>query len=251
MRLLYCLALVSFAVAGCRKTEDIGNSFQPAISNARAFQCIAAHTFVPVAEVLRDWGNSRASVPALQLTDSGIWFDYKKGIVCTDGLTRKGKCFVKNGFSMNAFEDTCWFSASPEDSFAVMSSIGAVYFTGKLKLVNFSAYEILINGTVDISTPDKQHSIRIDGLIELNSDGQSSRSALLSENWHADVIIAGEELYHYKVSRESGCFPCFSRGNGHNPSYSVTADFNPFGNAACDPVVKLTSGREEWLVDLW
>lgn len=251
MRLLCCLVIVSFAFSGCRKTEEIGNLFQPAISNARAFQGIAAHAFVPVAEVLRDWGNSRASVPALQLTDSGIWFDYKKGIVCTDGLTRKGKCFVKNGFSMNAFEDTCWFSASPADSFAVMSSKGAVYFSGKLKLANYSAYEILINGKADIRTPYKQHSIRIDGLIELNSDGQTSRTAKFSANWHADVVLAGEELFHYEVTRESGCFPCFSRGSSHNTAHSVIINFNPFGNAACDPVVKFTSGREEWLVDLW
>lgn len=251
MRHLILLTALFCLFVGCRKTEEIGSSFQPAVDNAEAFQGVAAHAFIPVAEVLRDWGNSRAAVPVVQLTDSGVWFDYKDGIVCTDGLTRKGKCIVKNGFSMTAFEDTCWFSASSADSFAVMSSKGPVYFSGKLKLIQSSAYGILIEGNADIRKQDEQFSMIIDGLIELDPEGQTTRSAKFKAHWYANVRLFGAEMFHYEVIRERSCFPSFSRGNGHNPNYSVTVNFNPFGNAACDPVVKFISGREEWLVDLW
>lgn len=251
MRILCVFSALFLLIAGCRKTEEIGNSFQPAVDNATAFQAVAAHAFLPTAEVLRDWGNSRAAVPFLLLTDSGVWFDFKTGVVCPDGLTRKGKCLVQNGFSLNNFEDTVWFSASPEDSFAVISSTGPVYFSGNLKFTHKSVYQISVNGKADIRTRDKQFPVNIDGLIELDPEGQTTRSAKFKSRWYADAILPGGEMFHYEVTRESDCFPCFSRGSGHNPSHSVTADFNPFGNAACDPVVKFTSGREEWLVDLW
>lgn len=252
MRLLYLLSAVVCMLQGCRKTGEIGKTMQPAIDNAQAFQAIAAHSFVPVAFVLWDWRNSKA-IPFILNTDSGVWFDYKNGLLCPDGLIRKGKCLVNTniGFSMNGFNDTILFSASPADSFAVMSSNGPVYFSGKLKFISFSAYSILINGKADIRTLNKQSSIGIDGLIELYPKGQTTRSAKFKTRWNAYAFITGGEVYHYDVTRDSFCFPCFSIGKGNNFTHSVSVDFNPFGNAACDPVVKFTYGREEWLEDLW
>jgi hypothetical protein len=251
MRLLCVLSASLLLITGCRKTEEISNSMQPAIDNAKAFQALAAHSFLPTAEVLRDWGNSRAVVPFLLLTDSGIWFDYKTGIVCPDGLTRKGKCLVKNGFSLIGFEDTLWFSASPADSFSVMSSTGPVYFSGNLKFTHKSAYQLSINGKADIRTHAKQIPVSIDGIIELDPEGQTARSAKFNTRWYADVVLAGKESYHYEVTRTSDCFPSFSLGSGHSYSNTIQINFNPFSNAACDPVVKFSQGREEWLEDLW
>jgi hypothetical protein len=251
MRYLLSLIAALMLMSGCRKTEDITATMQPAIDNATAFQSVAAHAFLPTAEVLRDWGNSRANVPFLMLTDSGVWFDFKTGIVCPDGLIRSGKCLVKNGFSLNNFEDTIWFSASPADSFAVISSAGPVYFSGKLKFTHKSAYQLSVNGNADIRTRDKQFPVSIDGLIELDPEGQNTRSAKFKTSWFADVVLAGKESYHYEVTRTSDCFPSFSLGSGHSYSNAIQINFNPFSNAACDPVVKFTSGREEWLADLW
>ena len=247
---IFFIALV-LLFSNCRKTEDIGKVMQPAVDNAKAFQGVTAHAFLPISEVLRDWSSSRASVPFALHTDSGVWFDYRTGILCADGLTRKGKCLIKNGFSMNAFEDTCWFSASSSDSFAVLSSGGPVYFSGKLKFIGYSAYSILVSGKADISTLGKNSFVSIDGLIEFDPEGQTTRSAKLKTRWNADVSIIKGEMYHYDVMRSVDCFPCFSTGTGHNPSYSVTVNFNPFGNAACDPVAAFIKGREEWLEDLW
>lgn len=251
MRFLYVLSAALLLTLGCRKTEEIGNSMQPAIDNATAFQAVAAHAFIPTAEVLRDWSNSRAAVPFLLLTDSGIWMDYKTGIVCPDGLKRKGKCLVRNGFSMNSFEDTVWFSASPADSFALMSSRGPVYFSGNLKFTNKSSYQVSITGKADIWSRGSQFPVSIDGIIELNPESQTSRSAKFKTRWYADVVLAGKESYHYEVTREQGCFPCFSLGTGQCMSNSIQINFNPFSNAACDAVVKFSRGREEWLEDLW
>ena len=252
MRFLISAVTLLFALIGCRKSADIESHMQPAVDNATAFQGLAAHAFIPTAEVLRDWGNSRASVPFLLLTDSGIWFDYKKGVVCTDGLVRQGKCLVKNGFSLGTFQDTCWFSSTSKDSFAILGSKGPVYFSGKLKFTNFSAYYISVSGNAEIRSRDGDYAVSLEGLIRLDAEGQTTRSAKFKTIWTADVKIAGEQLYqYYEVTRGSGCFPCFSTGNGFGPSNLVKIDFNPFGNTACDPVAKFSSGREEWLVDLW
>lgn len=251
MRLTLSLIASFIVISGCRKTEDINAAMQPAIDNATAFQAVAAHAFLPTAEVLRDWGNSRATVPLLLLTDSGIWFDFKKGVVCSDGLSRTGKCLLKNGFSINGFEDTIWFSASPADSFSVMSSKGPVYFSGMLKFTNKSAYQVSVNGKADIRTNDTQFPVEIDGIIEIDPEGQTTRSAKFKTSWSADIVIIGKEPYHYEVTRTTDCFPSFSLGIGHSMSNSIKINFNPFSNAACDPVVKFTSEREEWLADLW
>jgi hypothetical protein len=252
MRFLFLVFTLIFTIVSCRKSADIKSRLQPAIDNATAFQWLAAHAFLPTAEVLRDWSNSRAGVPALLYTDSGIWFDYKTGMVCSDGLIRKGKCLMKNGFSVNGFADTCWFYAAPKDEFALMGSNRPVYFSGKLKLINYAIYDVSIEGNAEVASYAGRFAISIDGSMQLDPEGQSVRSAKFKTIWNADVKIAGEQLYqYYKVTRERGCFPCFSTGMGYSQSKSVMLDFNPFANAACDPVVKFSFGREEWLADLW
>ena len=251
MRNVLCFLTTLMLFGGCRKTADIRTSFDPAIDNAIAFQCLAAHAFLPTAEVLRDWGNSRSTVPFLLLTDSGIWFDYKAGVVCSDGLTRRGRCLIKNGFSLNGFHDTCSFTALPSDSFAVFGNKGPVYFAGQLTLWKSSEYAIEIVGTAEIKTTVKSCPFVVNGTIHLDPQGQTTRSAKLKVDWDADFTITGQDLYHYNVIRSQDCFPCFSTGNGSDKSQHFQINFNPFSNAACDPVVKFTSGRDEWLQDLW
>ncbi|MEY4003601.1 MAG: hypothetical protein RIT07_1643 [Bacteroidota bacterium] len=251
MRNVLCFLTTLMLFGGCRKTADIRSSFDPAIDNAIAFQGLAAHAFLPTAEVLRDWGNSRSTVPFLLLTDSGIWFDYKAGVVCSDGLTRRGRCLIKNGFSLNGFHDTCSFTALPSDSFVVFGNKGPVYFTGQLTLWTSSAYSIEIVGTAEIKTQVNSYPFDVNGTIQLDPQGQTTRSAKLKVDWDADFTLTGQDLYHYNVIRSQDCFPCFSTGNGSDKSQHFQINFNPFSNAACDPVVKFTSGRDEWLEDLW
>jgi hypothetical protein len=236
---------------GCSKQEDIRSSFNPAIDNAITFQGLAAHAFLPTAEVLRDWGNSRSAGPFLLLTDSGIWFDYKAGITCPDGLTRKGKCLIKNGFGLNGFQDTCWMMAYPVDSFAVFGNKGPVYLAGRLTLLVKSAYAIEISGTGEISMSRGSYPFVVNGNIQLDPQGQTTRSAKFKTNWDTEFTLVGKEQYQYKVIRANDCFPCFYLGNGNNQARQIQIDFNPFNNTACDPVVKFTSGRDEWLEDLW
>jgi len=252
MRFYSLIIAALLIISSCRKTEDISATMQPAMNNAAAFQYIAAHSFVPVAIILSDWRNSTA-IPFVSSTDSGVWFDYKNGRLCTDGLIRKGKFLLLTniGFSNNGFKDTILVSASPADSFAIIAPDGPVYFSGKLKFISFSAYDITVSGESDIRLNDKNITVSLNGQIQLDPEGQTTRSAKFRTRWNADASVNGGELYHYDVTRSSDCFPCFSIGTGHNSSNSVTLNFNPFGNAACDPVVKFTSGREEWLVDLW
>ena len=251
MRYLLSLIAALMLMSGCRKTEDITATMQPAIDNATAFQAVAAHTFIPIAEVLRDWGNSRATIPTLVLTDSGIWFDYKSNTNCADGLSRKGKCLIKNGFSGSGFMDTCIMTARPEDSFAIIGSKGPVYFTGQLKFTTVSYYEIALEGNAEIRINEKKYSIDLDGILKLDPEGQTARNAKFKTGWSAKSRIEGGEVFHYEVSRDGNCFPCFSLGKGYNSSKNTQINFNPFSNGACDPVVKFTSGREEWLTDLW
>ena len=251
MRFLILLLAAMVLLVECRKAEDIGNAMQPAINNATAFQGFAAHAFLPTAEVLRDWANSRSAVPMLLLTDSGIWFDYKTGVVCPDGLTRKGKCLIKNGFGFSGSEDTCWLSASPADSFAVFGNKGAVYFSGTLSLKVLSAYTVEVLGYGEICNRDAVYPFEMDGIITLDPEGQTQRSAKMKCIWNADFQITGQELYHYNVVRDKNCFPSFSLGNGHSTSREILINFNPLGNSGCDPLVKFTSGRDEWLGDLW
>jgi len=252
MRFSFLLIALPILLLGCRKTEDIGNSFQPAIDNATAFQALASHAFIPTAEVLRDWGNSRATVPLLLLTDSGIWFDFNSGVVCADGLTRKGKCLIKNGYSGSIFFlDTCLMTARTEDSFAVMGSKGPIYFSGTLNFTSSSFYEIAVHANAELRINKEKFPINLTGIINLDPQGQTTRNAKFKTNWTADAIISTGEGFHYEVSREGKCFPCFAVGKGYNASKTMNINFNPFNNAACDPVAKFTSGREEWLEDLW
>jgi hypothetical protein len=244
------LTLVLFA---CQKQADITRRLTPGMDNAKAFQWMTAHAFLPMAESIRDWPNSRGAAPQLTLTDSGIWFDYKTGVVGPDKLMRKGKCLIKNGYSSTGFNDSCELMAWPQDSFGIVSNAGYVYFTGVIKVISTDIYQLTVRGNGEFKRFNEVYKAVWDATAVLDPEGITGRSASFKTTWNAAFTLSGSRFTYTNVIRNKDCFPYLVGGYGESSQNEQNAkiDFNPFGNFACDPVAKVYSGRDEMLLDLW
>lgn len=247
------MLVITLVLFACQKQSDINRRLAPGMDNARAFQWMTAHAFLPMAESIRDWPNSRGAAPQLTLTDSGIWFDYKSGVVGPDKLKRKGKCLIENGYSSNGFNDSCELRAWPQDSFGIMSNTGYVYFSGMLKVVSTDIYLLTVQGNGLFTRLNEVYQADWNATTVLDPEGITGRSASFKTTWNGLFSLSGFKFTYTDAVRNRDCLPYLVDGYGEATLNErvIKIDFNPFGNFACDPVAKVYSGRDEKLLDLW
>jgi hypothetical protein len=241
-------------LSACQKEAELKKQLEPAAQAARELQWMSSFSQIPMAECLRDFVNSRQNPGFLQvLPDGQVLFDYSKGILCADGLMRKGKCKVKNLFSKNALNDTAILTASESDSFGIQTQSGWVYFSGEIKVMAQEYYLLLIVGEGQFAKNGNSSQSKGELNIRLNPQGQTGRNSLFSHEL-GGMVQSGNTFFSFeKCAKNKGCYAFYSTGTGAiiDELGKQQIFFDAYGNGQCDQVIKVVEGRNELLFDTW
>lgn len=255
LRLVFSF-LILLAVSACTKESNIKKQLEPAAQATRELQWLSCFAQIPMAESFRDFMSSRQGMGFLQiLPDGQILFDYDSGILCADGIVRKGKCKIKNLYSGNGLNDTCRLKAEDSDSFAIQTQSGWVQFSGEITVIAEAYYEFKISGNGQFRASGVSHKSWGELYLELDPQGKMGRSAFFMHRLRGTIKSQDANVAFSKCIKNIGCSAFYSVGSG-NVSFtenSLTAKilFDAYGNGQCDQVVKIEEGRNELLFNTW
>lgn len=242
---------------GCKKEAELKKRFEPAAKSAMALQWLSCFASAPMAESVRDYLSSRGNVGFLQiLPDGSLLFDYSDGIFCADGIVRKGKCKIMPIYSSNGLNDTSIMSATTNDSFAIQTQSGWVYFTGNVKSIATGFYTFMVEGDGTFRLSDQE--FQVEGHLDIEQDpkGITGRSALFTHRLQGKIITQDGLATFEKCIKNKGCSPFYATGTGEFVANSEGDEvsqilFDAYGNAGCDQVIKIVQQRGEILFNTW
>lgn len=271
------LIVFGLLVNSCRKESEIANELEPGKQAG-----ISAYRILSVLHIAEELALQRndqffTSQTRLIKTDSiytdgdGIKYilDFGNGVVCSDGILRKGICRLLLTDTLFPIKGDVELSASSADGFAIQAKSGWEAISGTLLLKKYNADSANVEFKLEFSSKTKSLdyiSSTINNIkIRYHQPMYNSKNG---EDWNGNWNVSGSsnsKIFSIMVtaSRLSNHGQCRSQWNtGKITAKSLSSDpivfdlnVDPFGNGACDQVFKVSKGaklsKDEMTFDAW
>lgn len=241
------LFLLSVLLVQCKKNEELKDELKAGFEAAMLMQ-----RTVSVAAVMDDFANgipgdffglgaviNRTDINPLS-PDYNYEINLGDGVVCKDGLTRKGRFAIHFNDSQGVYN----LRSSAEDSFALLTSRGWEYL-----IVNYIRHPesaISFYDEFDIAYLSATMPKMENGLIKYKFSLQPSKSLVECDRVFSVNSTMNMENEKYAFSAADllyrpGCISNIIGGSAgvSNEKKSLNIQFDPFSNQACDDVVKV------------
>lgn len=263
------MLLVSVMTSSCRKESQIRSELTPG--------CVAAVSAYRVLSVLhlgeelafRRIDGFFTSLAIIHKTDSlytdgdalEFSIDFGKGVVCTDGIMRKGKCNLR---LVDSAYPQVWFqwSSSGADSFAVSSKTGWEFVTGTTTLSRSGTLNASLEFDLEFGnekglllrrcyTPDTI-AVLFYQPVQNSKNGESWIGKWAIGTADHDITAETDLLIN-----SGSCRSNWNRGilNIKTADENFTVEIDPYGNEACDQVYKVSKKTgifsDEMTFDAW
>jgi hypothetical protein len=253
--------------AGCRQDSEIKDAMRPAAVCAEAAYRVLSIHHIPEQYSLH-WNDEFLTPQTRKIWVDSIYsdgdgkefiLDFGTGVLCTDGIKRKGKCRIITIDSALPFKGNSSWIAEKTDSFFIFSKNGWEHIFGFFSWEKINSDSVSIqfslhmasNKNVFVKT-EKPLAIIYGQPFEPYKTGQVWSGEWKTEWENKTYIVNTTELINSGACRSNWNKGLLQISEG---SETWTADTDPFGNSNCDIVFKITKGSglktDEMTFDAW
>ncbi len=265
--LLFCL-IAGFG--GCKTAEDRENTLSPGIEGAKAsFRVLAISNAIHQFLLPYDAGFFPNHTP-VQMIDSSLSdgdgilyrFNLGHGIVCRDGITRKGTFTIEVSDTVKNYKTQGKWQATVLDSFATLTSAGWEYCHGYMRIRAINADSAQVFANIFIAGKNQNMNVKIDSTSNaimnyyLGGDFNHFKTGIRFNGTLSFITPGRVSIFSFTaLDKKPDCSSCWNTGTAivtDETQNKWEVGMNPFGNESCDQVFKVSKKiKKQWMEEVF
>jgi hypothetical protein len=252
----------------CRKESEIIESLETGtVAGKSAYRILSLVHIVEQIAMERndDFFTSQTMISktdSTYLDGDGISYllDFGKGVLCSDGILRKGKCRLEMVDTMLPVKGSCIFHMEVSDSFGVFAKTGWEHVHGSLEWEKLTVDSATLHlATLDFRNASNGFTLSTSGPISIRyvqPITNAKNGEIWNGIWNINIHGTSQQIIATDISNAGACRSNWNKGTLEVPSSKPhKIELDPFGNNACDQVFKVSRGKgfrtDEMTFDAW